>query len=330
MNGKEHRLFILAASVVPLLGVVAAMVLLWNHAFGPSDLICLVVMYVIAGLGISVGFHRLLAHRAFRPVQPVCDALAIAGTIAGQGPAIIWAAHHRRHHRFADRDGDPHSPYFNGGRGRAAVLRGLWHAHLGWLFDRELTSDPLRYCPDLLRDRHLRWISKHFIAIVVAGLLAPAVLGFALTGRPAAALTGFVWGGLVRLFLLSHLTYGVNSVGHFYGRRRFSTPDESRNLAWLAIPSFGDSWHNNHHAFPRSAAHGLRWYEVDPGAWLIALLARSGLATDVIRIDRARQEQRAAGLSRVPGGRHAPSVPQAPLADRRRTGVTATDAADIE
>ncbi|MGI8335637.1 acyl-CoA desaturase [Actinomadura scrupuli] len=332
MDGREHRLFILVVSITPLLGVLAAMALLWNHAFGLSDLVCLVVMYSIAGIGISTGFHRLLAHRAFKTHRPIHDALAVAGTIAGQGPAIIWAAHHRRHHRVADRDGDPHSPYFHGERGRMAVLKGLWHAHLGWLLDESLTSDPVRYCPDLVRDRHLRWISGHFIGIVLLGLLAPAVLGFALSGgRPMGALTGFLWGGLVRLFLLSHLTYAVNSIGHFHGRRRFSTADESRNIGWLAIPSFGDSWHNNHHAFPRAANHGMRWYEADLSALFIRALARTGLAWDVVRIERDRQEARAAGLARAGGGRHAPSRPPVPLAERpRRAEKTTVDAGDIE
>ncbi|MBO2448569.1 fatty acid desaturase [Actinomadura barringtoniae] len=335
MDGKQHRLFITAVSVVPVLGLLAAMVLLWNRAFGVSDLVSLVVMYTIAGIGISTGFHRLLAHRSFKTHRPIADALAVAGTIAGQGPAIIWAAHHRRHHRMSDRDGDPHSPYLYGGRTRIAVLRGLWHAHLGWLFDEELTSDPIRYCPDLVRDRHLRWISEHFVLIMMLGLVVvPAGIGYAVSGGdPMSALTGLVWGGLVRLFLLSHLTYAVNSIGHFAGRRRFSTADESRNIGWLAIPSFGDSWHNNHHAFPRSANHGMRWYEADLSALFIKALTRTGLAWDPIRIDRDRIEARAAGLSRVGGGRHVPAQPPAPLSERRRArsaAASAADAGDIE
>jgi stearoyl-CoA desaturase (Delta-9 desaturase) len=332
MDGSQHRLFITIVSVVPLAGVVVAMVLLWNRAFGLSDLVSLVVMYTVAGIGISAGYHRLLAHRSFQARRPVYDALAVAGTIAGQGPAIIWAAHHRRHHRTADREGDPHSPY-RGGEGRIAVLKGLWHAHLGWLFDEKLTSDPVRYCPDLVRDRHLRWISEHFVLIMVLGLVAPAAIGFAVSGgEPVAALTGFLWGGLVRLFLLNHLTYAVNSIGHFAGRRRFSTADESRNIGWLAIPSFGDSWHNNHHAFPRAASHGMRWYEVDLSAWFIRTLAATGLVHGVVRIDPERIATRAAGLSRVGGGRHAPYQPLVPLAERRgrRMAQAVPDAGDVE
>ncbi|QXJ21431.1 acyl-CoA desaturase [Actinomadura graeca] len=331
MNGREHRLFIVTASVVPLVGTAAAMVLLWNRVFGPGDLVALAVMYTVAGIGISTGYHRLLAHRSFRTYRPVHDALAVAGTIAGQGPAITWVAHHRRHHRVADRDGDPHSPYFQGERTRTAVLRGLWHAHLGWLLDERLTSDPVRYCPDLVRDRHLRWISRHFVSLLLAGLAAPAVLGFLLTGGPAGAATGFVWGGLVRLFLLNHTTYAVNSIGHVYGRRRFSTADESRNIGWLAIPTFGDSFHNNHHAFPRAAGHGMRWYEADLSGLFILALARANLAWDVITIDRARQDARAAGLVRAGSGRHAPLTPPVPLAERPRSREPDPgDAGDIE
>jgi stearoyl-CoA desaturase (delta-9 desaturase) len=321
MDGRQHRLFILTASVLPLFGVAAAIIFfLWQHVVGVSDLIALGVMYVIGALGISVGFHRLLAHRSFQTYRPIYDALAIAGTMAGQGPPIIWAAHHRRHHRLADKDGDPHSPYLDGEPGRLAVIKGLWHAHLGWLFDEELTSDPMRYCPDLVRDRHLRWISEHFIAIVIGGLLLPAALGYLLTGTLVGALTGFVWGGLVRLFVLNHVTYAVNSIGHYYGRRRFSTPDESRNVAWLAIPSFGEAWHNNHHAFPKSASHGLRWHEPDLSAIFIHTLRRGRLAWDVITISPDRQAAKEAGLSRVGTGRMAPAAPLPPLAERRSVG----------
>ncbi|MBO0879807.1 MAG: fatty acid desaturase [Mycobacterium sp.] len=334
MNGHEHRLFILIASLAPLVGVAGAIALLWNQVVSLSDLIALGIMYTIGALGVSVGFHRLLAHRSFKTYHWISDALAVAGTIAAQGPPIIWAAHHRRHHRLADKDGDPHSPYFNGEVGRLGVLKGLWHSHLGWLLNKDLTSDPMRYCPDLVRDRHLRWISEHFVGVVVAGQLLPAALGYALTGRPLGALTGFLWGGLVRVFLLNHVTYAVNSVGHFYGRRRFSTPDESRNVAWLAIPSFGEAWHNNHHAFPKSATHGMRWFEPDLSAIFIGLLHRSRLAWDVIRIPQDRQAAREAGLARVGGGRFAPGVSLPPLAERRepKTSVSAgvADVADVE
>jgi stearoyl-CoA desaturase (delta-9 desaturase) len=253
-------------------------------------------MYVIAGLGISTGYHRLLTHRSFQTVRAVRVALAVAGAIAGQAPPIIWVAHHRRHHRLADKPGDPHSPHRGEGEeGVRAALRGLWHAHLGWLLDKQLGSEPMRYCPDVARDRDIRFISKHFLVFVALGVALPALIGLALTGTLRGALTGALWGGLVRLCVGNHVTYAVNSVGHYFGSRHFPTPDESRNVAWLALPSFGESWHNNHHAFPRSAHHGLRWYQFDISAMMIDALERVGLAWDVVRVNDAILAQRAAG-----------------------------------
>jgi stearoyl-CoA desaturase (delta-9 desaturase) len=194
---------------------------------------------------------------------------------------------------------------------------------MGWLFDRDLTSDPIRFCPDLAREKELRFVSRHFLAFVLAGLWIPGLIDFGLQGgRPAAFLTGVLWGGLVRFFVGNHVTYAVNSVGHYFGARRFPTPDESRNVSWLAIPSFGEAWHNNHHAFPRAASHGMRWYEIDLSALVIFGLEKVGLAWDVIRIDPERLERRAA----KGGGRYAPSAPPAPLAERKElAGVAITD-----
>jgi stearoyl-CoA desaturase (delta-9 desaturase) len=328
MDGRQHHSFILISSIVPLLGVCAAGVLLWDHLVGPSDLIAFAVMYVISGLGVSTGYHRLLAHRSFKTYRPLRFVLAACGAIAGQGPPIIWAAHHRRHHRLADKPGDPHSPYDHAEPGIRPALKGMWHAHLGWLFDPQLTSDPVRYCPDLARDRDMRFISRYFVAFVLLGVLLPALLGFVLTGTLAGAATGALWGGLVRFFVANHITYAVNSVGHCYGRRRFPTPDESRNVNWLALPSFGEAWHNNHHAFPRSASHGMRWYEIDISAMVIGVLDRLGLAWDVVRVDRATQDQRAASRAAAGGGRRAASTPPRPLAERG--DLTIISAGDVE
>ncbi|MFC4376072.1 acyl-CoA desaturase [Nocardia halotolerans] len=326
MDGRDHYGFILASSLLPLVGVVAAIVLLWNKYVGPSDLIALAIMYSIAILGISAGYHRLLTHRSFGTSRPIKILLTVAGTIAGQGPALIWCAHHRRHHRVADKPGDPHSPYLEHAPGIRGALRGLWHSHLGWLFDKDLTSDPIRYCPDLARDKDVRFISLHFVEIVIAGIVLPGLIGLALTQTWQGFLTGALWGGLVRIFLANHVTYAVNSIGHYYGRRRFETPDESRNVAWLALPSFGEAWHNNHHAFPKAAFHGMRWWEVDLTAVFIRALEVTGLAWDVVRIPNDRIEARAAGLARVGGGRLAPAAPPKPLAEQpQRDG-----AADVE
>jgi stearoyl-CoA desaturase (Delta-9 desaturase) len=328
MDGREHYAFILISALLPLFGVAAAVVLLWNQLVGPADLIVFGIMYVIAGLGVSTGYHRLLAHRAFKTVRPLRIFFASAGAMAGQGPPVIWVAHHRRHHRVADKPGDPHSPYHDEEPGIRGALKGLWHAHMGWLFDKGLSSDPMRYCPDVLRDKDMRFISKFFVWFVVGGVVLPAGLGLAITGTWFGAATGAVWGGLVRFFVANHITYAVNSIGHYFGRRRFATPDESRNVGWLALFSFGEAWHNNHHAFPRSASHGMRWYELDISAMIIRGLEKAGLASNVIRIDRERQEAKAIAWAKLGGGRHARSNPDKPLALRART--SAVGIVDVE
>jgi stearoyl-CoA desaturase (Delta-9 desaturase) len=333
MNGREHRWFMLVTAVGPLIAVVCAMVLLWQRMFSWVDLGVLVAMYSICILGISMGFHRLLAHNSFVAPKPLRIALAVMGTMAGQGPPLIWTAHHRKHHRLADREGDPHSPHLESEPGFAGVLKGLWHSHIGWLFDIGLTSDPMRYCPDLVRERSLRWISAHFLTIVAAGVLLPGIVGAAITGTVSGGLTAMLWGGLVRIFLVNHVTYAVNSVGHYFGRRRFDTIDKSRNVGlWLAIPSFGEAWHNNHHAFPRAANHGQRWYEVDITAGLIVVMEKLGIVSKVVRIDPERLALRETGVRRVDAARGQTTSaklvtdPAPPLANRTDTDrLTLTD-----
>lgn len=329
MDGREHHMFIFMSAVLPLLGFLAAVALLWNKAVGPSDLVAFAVMYVISGLGVSTGYHRLLTHRAFATGRPLRIMFTAAGAIAGQGPPLIWAAHHRLHHRIADKPGDPHSPYANEEPGLKGAFRGLWHAHMGWLFNKELTSDPLRYCPDLARDRDVRFVSRHFTSFVLAGMLLPGLIGLALTGTLLGFATGVLWGGLVRFFVGNHVTYAINSLAHYFGSRRFAVSDESRNVAWLSLASFGESWHNNHHAFPRSYTHGMRWYEVDISALVITTLEKLGLAWDVVRIDRELMDRKVESLARVGGGRSAPHVPPKPLAERPRD-LVGVGIADVE
>jgi stearoyl-CoA desaturase (Delta-9 desaturase) len=267
--------------VIPPIAVVLAMALLWNDGAGWSDVAILVIMYTTTTLGITAGFHRLLTHRSFETRPAVRNALAVLGSMAVENPVIIWVADHRQHHAFADEDGDPHSPHTHGGTGLRGTLRGLWHAHVGWLLDTDRRSNPIRYTPDLLKDPAMREISRLFLPIVFVGLLIPFGLGVALTGTASGGLTGMLWGGFVRIFLQHHMTFAVNSIGHFHGKRPFDTPDKSTNVFWLSVPSLGDSWHQNHHAFPTSARHGLTPLQIDMSWWLIRGLERLGLAWNV-------------------------------------------------
>jgi stearoyl-CoA desaturase (delta-9 desaturase) len=214
--------------------------------------------------------------------------------MAVEGPVVEWTATHRKHHRFSDHAGDPHSPHVGRAPGWRGSLRGLAHAHVGWMFRGEDMANPRRYATDLLADRDLVFISRTFPLWVALGLAFPLVLGVALTGTLTGGFTAMLWGGLVRIFLLHHATFSINSLCHCFGRRPFATKDESRNLAWLAPLAFGESWHNNHHAFPTSAGHGLNRWQVDPGAWAIAGLERCHLAWDVVRISPERQQARLA------------------------------------
>ena len=279
----------LGALVVPFLATVAAIVLLWGSLVSWHDLALLAVMYVLTAAGITVGFHRMLTHRSFRTHKPTEYVFATLGSMAVQGPVIAWVADHRKHHAHTDVEGDPHSPHVGHGEGVIGVLRGLWHAHMGWLLSEHGRADWQRYAPDLFEDRGMRLINRRFVSLVMLGLVIPAAAGYLLTGTLLGAATGLLWGGLVRVFFVHHVTWSVNSVCHFLGTRRFEVEDRSTNVFWLALPSLGESWHHNHHAFPRSAVHGLRRWELDPSALLIAAMERVGLAWNVIRIAPERQ-----------------------------------------
>jgi stearoyl-CoA desaturase (delta-9 desaturase) len=286
----------LGAVVVPFVAFVVAVVLLWNKSVDAIDLAILVFMYSITGLGITVGYHRLLTHRAFQTSKPVEYAFAVAGCMAVEGPPIAWVADHRLHHAHTDEEGDPHSPHVGHGSG----IMGLWHAHSGWLMKTQGSAEFRKYAPDLCEDKGMRWISRNFLAIAGVGLLIPFVLGFVLHGFSiTAALWTLLWAGFVRIFFIHHVTWSINSVCHFFGRRRFDVEDKSTNVAWLAIPTFGESWHHNHHAFPRSARQGLGRFEVDISAMFIWTLEKVGLATNVVRITPERQQQKLVGAERA-------------------------------
>jgi stearoyl-CoA desaturase (Delta-9 desaturase) len=275
----------ITAVVVPFLGVIAAGALLWNRFLGWREVAIFAVMYTLTAIGVTVGFHRLLTHRAFQTRPWLKYTLAVLGSMSLQGPVIDWVADHRKHHTFTDEEGDPHSPHAGQGAGLSGMMHGLWHAHVGWLFETHGQASSKRFAPDLVQDAAMRRINRAFPWIALASLGLPFLLGLALSaGAFTAALSALLWAGLVRIFLVHHVTWSINSICHFFGRKRFDTGDESTNVFWLALPSLGEAWHHNHHAFPQSAFHGLRWYELDPSGWLILGLAKVGLAWDVVRV----------------------------------------------
>jgi stearoyl-CoA desaturase (Delta-9 desaturase) len=279
-------------SVVPFLalGVVGWQV--WASLLHWSDIAVFGILYMLTGLGVTVGFHRLFTHRSFATSSALRGVFAALGSVAIEGPVISWVADHRKHHAFADQPGDPHSPHVDHGVGLRGALRGLAHAHMGWLFLHNQRGARKRYAPDLLADPVVRFVDRTFVFWALGGLAAAFGLGWLIGGTLSAALTGLLWGGAVRLLVLHHVTYSINSLCHFFGRKRFDTGDESRNLAWLSLLSFGEAWHNNHHAFPTSAAHGMRWWEIDIARTVIRGLERVGLVWDVVRIDPARQQKK--------------------------------------
>jgi len=273
--------------LVPFIGLVTAIVLLWGWGFGWVELGLLVGMYLLTGLGITVGFHRLFTHRSFETYGWVRLLFAAFGSMAAQGSVISWVALHRRHHQHSDQPGDPHSPHLHG-TGILGTLRGVWHAHIGWMFDAR-PEDMDRYTPDLDRSRLVVVASYLFPLWVALGLLIPAVIGGVLTGTWMGALAGLLWGGLVRMFLFHHVTWGINSICHMWGTREHRANDHSTNNWLLGILAFGEGWHNNHHAYPTSARHGLRWWQIDVSYYVIRVLAWMRLAWKVkLPVERSR------------------------------------------
>jgi stearoyl-CoA desaturase (Delta-9 desaturase) len=283
---------------VPVVAFLLAIVLLWQRAVSWLDLGAMIVLYVGTGLGVTVGYHRLLTHRAFQTSRPVQYAFAILGSMSVQGPVLHWVADHRKHHAHTDEEGDPHSPHL-AGHGVIGAIKGLWHAHVGWLFSLKDRAEPERYARDWLEDRGMRAIDRMFFLWLALGIALPFTVGFAVRGTVVGGLQCALWAGLVRIFVLHHVTFSINSVCHFFGRRAFATEDESRNVFWLAPLSFGESWHNNHHAFPRSAFHGMRWTQIDPGGLVIRALEKLGLAWNVVRISAERQAEKSVRRQRV-------------------------------
>jgi stearoyl-CoA desaturase (Delta-9 desaturase) len=282
LNERARRLerrVTLATVLLPYLGLAIGIALFWRRGVSPLDLAVFAVMYCVTVLGIGMGFHRLIAHRAYQATLFLKTALIISGSMAAQGPVIFWTAVHRRHHSYSDRDGDPHSPHLHG-EGAMEILKGLWHSHMGWLFNHELT-DWGTYVRDLLHDRLIFKLNRLYFLWIALGLLLPAAAEGLITMSWMGAARGFLWGGLIRVLVVHHTTWSINSVCHVFGSQPYQVKDYSTNNLVLAIPTFGESWHNNHHAFPSSAVHGLEWWQVDITGSMIKLCAKLGLASAV-------------------------------------------------
>ncbi|CAA9357419.1 MAG: Fatty acid desaturase; Delta-9 fatty acid desaturase [uncultured Nocardioidaceae bacterium] len=279
IQSRKEQIALGVFIVVPFLAVATAIPVAWGGWLGWSDVVIFAVMYAVTGHGITVGFHRLFTHKSFKPNRAVKVLLATAGSMAIQGPVIRWVADHRKHHKFSDRDGDPHSPW-RYGNDIKALTKGFWHAHMMWLFNPEQTPQR-KYAPDLMKDPDLVRISRQFPLWVAVSLLAPALAGGLATWSWQGAVTAFFWGSLVRVSLLHHVTWAINSICHTIGERPFVSRDKSANVWWLAIPSMGESWHNLHHADPTCARHGVLKGQVDTSARVIRVLEKLGWVHDV-------------------------------------------------
>lgn len=273
------KIMTLLAVLLPPIGLIAAIILLWGTAFSWVYLALFLGMYLVSGLGITVGYHRYFTHKSFDTSKPVAAILGVCGSMAVQGSLLEWAATHRSHHQHSDGDLDPHSPNTHG-EGVLGVLKGMWHAHIGWFLSRK-TGLYDRYVVDLAKDPMIRRVDALFPVWILLGLAIPAVLGGLLTMSWTGALLGFLWGGLARIFFVHHSTWSVNSVCHIWGSRPFRSHDESRNNAIFGILALGEGWHNNHHAFPTSARHGLRWWQFDISYIVIRTLGLLGLARNI-------------------------------------------------
>lgn len=293
------RFTLLLGILIPPVALLVAMYLSWNRGFGVVDLCLLVGMYLLTGFGITIGFHRYFSHKSFDAPRPVVFILGLCGSMAMQGPIFWWVATHRCHHQHSDHDLDPHSPYAPGGHG---WLRGFWHAHMGWLF-KPSTEPVERYVPDLKKDPMLRWLDTHFLGLTFLGLAIPTVIGGLVTWSWFGAFTGLLWGGLIRILVEHHATWSVNSICHIWGSQPYNSKDESRNNAIVGVIALGEGWHNNHHAFPTSARHGLKWWQFDSSWMIIRTLQAFGLVTNV-RVpsaDRLEQKRRSRENSRMLG-----------------------------
>jgi stearoyl-CoA desaturase (Delta-9 desaturase) len=280
-TSRISQVVTLVAVVVPPLGLVAAMGLLWNAAFHWVDLAIMVAMYVVCAFGTTIGFHRYFTHLGFKARTPVRATLAILGCMTMQGPLTQWVTDHRKHHALSDREGDPHSPHVGHGDGAWGAVRGFVHAHVGWMFSNLGMEQGRSYGKDLYEDRLVRTIDRLYLLWVVATLGIPFAVGYAAGGTWQRGVEAMLWGGPVRIFAYQHATFSVNSICHMFGRQDYASRDEARNNWLVALLVFGEGWHNNHHAFPASARHGHHRFQLDPSWWVIRGLERLGLVWDV-------------------------------------------------
>jgi stearoyl-CoA desaturase (delta-9 desaturase) len=278
-QSRRERVMLALFIAVPFLALLAAIPVMWGWGLGWRDVVIAVVMYAVAGHGVTVGYHRHFTHGSFKASRPLRIALALAGSLAIEGPVVRWVADHRKHHKFSDKDGDPHSPW-RYGESVPALAKGLWYAHIGWLFDVEQTPQH-QFAPDLLRDRDIVRISRAFPWLVLVSLALPPIVGGLWSWSWQGALSAFFWGSLVRVALLHHSTWSINSICHAMGERPFHSRDRSGNVWWLAILSNGESWHNLHHADPTCARHGVLRGQIDSSARLIWIFEKLGWARDV-------------------------------------------------
>lgn len=295
-----QRRTMLVITLAPVAALIFVIVQLWGWGVSARDLWIALAFYVISGLGITVGFHRLLTHKSFDASPNVRAAWAIAGSLAVQGSVIGWVATHRRHHAYSDEHGDPHSPHVDLEDGTRGMLRGLYHAHMGWFFQPD-GSDYDTWTPDLKAEPKIAAIEANFPYLLAATFILPALVGGILSQSVIGAVTAFVWAGVMRVALLQHVTWAINSICHVYGTRPFASRDQSRNVIWLSLLSFGESWHNGHHAFPASARHGLRWWEFDVSWLTIRLMALLGIARN-IKLPSPKQLERKRLPRRAPAG----------------------------
>ncbi|NEP11788.1 MAG: acyl-CoA desaturase [Symploca sp. SIO2C1] len=268
-------------NVIPALGTVIAIASVWWYPISSVEIGLLIGMWALTMIGMSLGLHRYFAHCAFKTSQTMRVILAILGCMGAQGAVISWVAVHRRHHEYSDLSGDPHSPNPELLKeGILGKLRGLWHAHVGWLTNHEYPN-PMYYAPELMRDKTISKINRNYLLWILLGLIIPTILGGIIHGSWIGAIEGFLWGGLVRMFVVDNCILSINSFSHAFGTHPFDSKDKSRNNIWVAIPTFGESWQNNHHTFESSAAIGLKWWQIDLGYCLIWVLEKLGLVWDV-------------------------------------------------